>query len=354
MLENIQNPKYKLIIRLGVLYIKARMDLSKMYERVCEFLKCKGEFIQENKTAGVLSVIGASYLTYKYLKLQSAVYRYFLRPSYDLKKRYGGEYAVITGASVGIGRAYAFALAKRGFNLVLIARTKFDLETVQQEIREKYSEVITKIIPFDLSEDVGSSAYQTVIRGVQDLDISILVNNVGMARAYQFHEFPQDVLRRNLNVNIGSYAFMTRLILPGMVNRFAQEGKKSAIINVSSVAENGLVGYRGIYCATKAFVTCFSRALAIEYKGKVDFLCTTPGNVTTRMNPGKGLKYISARDCAENHLDFVGKDTQVYGHWKHYLSDQYVRYLQPQSIRNSIGWNMVLYRQKKDREDAQH
>ena len=123
-----------------------------------------------------------------------------------------------------------------------------------------------------------------------------------MEKTYEYHEFPENTLREYLNVNIDSCTFMTRLLLPRILRRFSSEGKKRGIVNISSISETGLRTYQAIYCATRAFITVFSRALAVEYKGRIDFLCTIPRQVNTRMNPGLGIKYISPEVCACSQL----------------------------------------------------
>ena len=78
------------------------------------------------------------------------IYKYFLRPSKNLKKL--GEWAVVTGATDGIGKAYAFKFAKKGLNIVIISRTKAKLDTVKDEIEEKYPGVSVKVVVCDYSD----------------------------------------------------------------------------------------------------------------------------------------------------------------------------------------------------------
>ena len=124
-----------------------------------------------------------------------------------------------------------------------------------------------------------------------------------------------------------------------MLLRFSSEGKKRGIVNISSISETGLRTYQAIYCATKAFITVFTRALAVEYKGRIDFLCTIPRQVNTRMNPGLGIKYTSPEVC---HVLNSGWDTEVYGHWKHYLNNQYTVYIDTQKSLTPHNWKSLI------------
>lgn len=111
-------------------------------------------------------------------------YKYFLRPSKNLKKL--GEWAVVTGATDGIGKAYAFKLAKRGLNIVLISRTEAKLNAVKAEIEEKYPSVQVKVVICDYS-DFNAKLRAKVEKAVKDLDVGVLVNNVGVS--YQFPKY---------------------------------------------------------------------------------------------------------------------------------------------------------------------
>ncbi|XP_044130955.1 very-long-chain 3-oxoacyl-CoA reductase-B-like isoform X1 [Bufo gargarizans] len=224
--------------------------------------------------------------------------------STDLKK-YGG-WAVVTGATDGIGKAYAEELAKRGFDVVLISRTLEKLKKVaagiEQQTRRK-----TKIIQLDFTG--GPEIYPKVEKELQNLDIGILVNNVGMTyntTPVSFLGVP-DVNQRLtaiMNCNMMSTVQMTRIVLPKMIER-----KRGLIINLSS--ELGCHPYPliNIYSATKAFVDYFSRALNIEYKSKgITVQSVMPLMVSTNMteNVPTNILMKTAEDFAREALNTVG------------------------------------------------
>ena len=134
----------------------------------------------------VFAALGLSSIACKYLLPPVyGFYRHFLRPRRNLQSLYGQQtWAVVTGASSGIGEAYCELLAQRGFNVVLIARNKDTMEQIAQGLRNRYG-VQASIISFDFCElrtEEGVNKYFNLLKDVtENLDVSILVNNAGKA-----------------------------------------------------------------------------------------------------------------------------------------------------------------------------
>ncbi|RMC00290.1 hypothetical protein DUI87_22897 [Hirundo rustica rustica] len=172
--------------------------------------------------------------------------------------------AVVTGATDGIGKAYAEELARRGMKVVLISRSKEKLDQVSTEIREKYK-VETKVIVADFGE--REDIYNGIKAGLEGLEIGVLVNNVGMSYGYPeyFIDIPEleKTIDKMVNINIMSVCKMTRLVLPGMLER-----SKGIILNIASASGMCPTPLLTLYSATKAFVDYFSRGLHAEYKSK--------------------------------------------------------------------------------------
>ncbi|XP_053905206.1 inactive hydroxysteroid dehydrogenase-like protein 1 isoform X3 [Malaclemys terrapin pileata] len=145
----------------------------------------------------------------------------------DFVKQYG-RWAVVTGSTAGIGKAYAEELASRGINIILISRSKEKLEAVAKDITETYK-VETAVIVADFSK--GREIYSSIKEALRDKDIGILVNNVGVFYTYPeyFTRLSEDKLWEIVNVNIAAANMMVHIVLPGMVQR-----KRGAIVNVSS------------------------------------------------------------------------------------------------------------------------
>jgi len=199
------------------------------------------------------------------------------------KKR--GAWAVVTGATDGIGKAYCFALAKRGLNVVLISRTMSKLEECAAELKAKHK-VETKVVAADFSKVQEPGFMKAITTAVADLDVGVLVNNVGMSYSYPCwfaeEDTSEELLASLLQLNVCSTTAMTKLVLPGMVSR-----KRGAVINLSSAAGNMPCGSPGLaaYSATKAYVTALGKSIAHEVKAKgVTVQTHVPYFVSTKMS----------------------------------------------------------------------
>jgi 17beta-estradiol 17-dehydrogenase / very-long-chain 3-oxoacyl-CoA reductase len=163
----------------------------------------------------------------------------------DLKRKYG-EWAVITGATDGIGLEYARQLANRGLSLVLIGRNEVKLSRVKSEL-SPLTQVVT--IVADLNSD-DPALYQTIATEIdgQSRDIGILFNNAGVMydSPNRFMDQPEDKIWQHVRVNIAAVLMMTRAVLPGMIKR-----RRGLIINMSSIAAYKPLPLMGVYSASK-------------------------------------------------------------------------------------------------------
>ncbi len=183
--------------------------------------------------------------------------------------------ALITGASSGIGLALAHEFAKHGHHVVLVARSRDALETLANAIREQHQIVATPMVK-DLAQQ---GAAQELFDDIQEagLTIDILVNNAGLGTAGAFAVMDPAFIRSMLTVNMDVLTELTRLFLPGMVER--QWGR---ILNVGSTAAYQPGPFMAVYYATKAYVLSFSEALSYELKGTgVSVTCLNPGPTQT-------------------------------------------------------------------------
>ncbi|KAF8160872.1 3-ketoacyl-CoA reductase [Crassisporium funariophilum] len=212
---------------------------------------------------GFLAVLGSfSVARFAYQTL-SVFLQTFVLPGTNLK-RYGakkGAWAVVTGATDGIGREFSFQLAKAGFNVLLVARNKDLLSQTASEIASKYNvSTHTHSIDFAKSDEAAYDAFSAACEG---LDVGVLVNNVGKSHAMPAYlvDTPKAEMLDIVSINVNATLRVTYTVLPGMVQR-----KRGLILNIGSFAGATPSPMLATYSATKAFLTTFTSALAEEVK----------------------------------------------------------------------------------------
>jgi len=215
--------------------------------------------------------------------------------------------AVVTGASSGIGRAYARALARRGRRVVLVARRVDRLLALAQELggHEK-----ADVIPLDLSHHDAPAALEAELAR-RGLTVDLLVNNAGVGLTGPFPTQPLDRLLEMVDVNSRAVVELTRRFLPGMIER-----NHGAVVNVASTSAFQPVPFLAVYAASKAFVLSFTEALATELKGTgvvVQALC--PGFTESEFHQVSGTDKVlftrtpamKPEEVAERSLDALEK-----------------------------------------------
>jgi short-subunit dehydrogenase len=193
--------------------------------------------------------------------------------------------ALVTGASSGIGAAYAAALAARGHDLILVARRGDRLEAVAGPLRAAGAAVETVVADLGVREDVARLAELCAAR-----PLALLVNNAGVAHYMPFAKLPPERASEVMQVNAVAALDLSRAALTGMLAR-----DRGAIINVASLLAwsgelRGRLPARAVYAATKAFLVTFTQVLAAELEGtnvRVQVLC--PGVVVSEFHTRQGL-----------------------------------------------------------------
>jgi hypothetical protein len=233
------------------------------------------------------------------------------RPS--LLERYG-EWALVTGASSGIGAEFARAFAREGVSCVLSARREDRLRELAAEL-EKHHQVATRVVAADLAAPDGA---ERLAAAVQDLDVAILVNNAGFGHAGRFDKCDAERLRAMVQVNCMAPVVLTARILPRLLER-----GRGAVILTGSVAGRQPLPLHGVYSATKAFDLLFGEALAVELRDRgIDVLVLEPGSTESEFHevarelphPGEPASRV-----VEVALGALGRQPSVVSGWLNWL-----------------------------------
>lgn len=184
--------------------------------------------------------------------------------------------AIVTGASRGIGKAVAMALAARGYNLVLCARKMSGLETVASAIAEKHPDVQQFLVEADCSK--AEDCQQLAKRALTECrTIDVLVNNVGMYSVGSFTEEPEGMLSDVLNANLFSAYHLSRALVPAM--RTANSGH---IFNICSVLSREIREEAAAYTVSKQALYALSKVMSAELRpDHIKVTAILPGSVNT-------------------------------------------------------------------------
>lgn len=234
----------------------------------------------------------------------------------EYTRRYG-SWAVITGATAGIGLEFARALARRGVSCVLAARRTERLEALAEELKNAHG-VDVRVVAVDLATGSGPD---DLADAVEDLEVGILVSNAGVGYAGRFDKQELPRLKQMVALNCTANVTLVSRMLPGMIAR-----RRGAILITGSVAGRQPLPMHALYSATKGFELLLGEALWAEVRDRgIDVLVVQPGPVATefemvageaRPNPAADE---SPQSVVETALDALGKQPSVVSGWFNWL-----------------------------------
>jgi uncharacterized protein len=261
---------------------------------------------------------------------------------------WNGKWALITGASSGIGQTFAHELASQGMNLVLVARSTQKLVKLAEQLERQYrnkAEVITADL--SLMEAPRSIYNECRKRGIR---IDMLINNAGFATHGLFEQVDGKRQQEEVMLNVLAVMNMSHLFLPDMLQQ-----RRGAVINVSSTAAFQPDPYMAVYGATKSFVLSFTEALHEENRERgVQFLALCPGATETAFFDVVNAEEASVgrRDTPERVVQAAlqalkSGRTYVVPGWQNYALAQLNRILPRKRVLGIVG-GMLRPRQRKE------
>lgn len=196
-----------------------------------------------------------------------------------------GKYTLITGASMGIGKAFALECASRGMNLLLVALPETILEETRDEIRRCYRVAVISY-GVDLTDPLAAGLlYEYCVQ--QNIQVNILINNAGVGAGGRFENLSSPLYLNMIRLNVQALTLMTYHLLPML-----KEQPAAFILNMSSMEATLPLPYKSVYTGTKNYIFAFSLALREELvRSKVSVSVLCPGPVLT--NPD-GLKRMNS------------------------------------------------------------
>ncbi|WP_160137392.1 SDR family NAD(P)-dependent oxidoreductase [Chryseobacterium sp. c4a] len=193
------------------------------------------------------------------------------------------SYAVITGASQGLGKAFAENLARKNINVILVSLPHQNLKELAHRLEEIYH---IKAHYYEVDLSVNENVMKLTEWLNSSFQIHILINNAGLGGTRKFTEVSSDYINTILQVNVAATSLITHQLLPNLLKQ-----PKAYILNVSSMAAFSPIGFKTVYPASKSFIHSFSRGLHEELKDTSVFVSVVnPGAMKTNEDVCKRIE----------------------------------------------------------------
>ena len=260
------------------------------------------------------------------------IIRKILHPNPIQKYKQKDSYAIVTGASEGIGKAYAERLAKEGFNLILIARRKQLLEEIKQKLTKEY-QIDVILLNYDMC-NMTEEQWNEIDKLMKEKNISVLINNVSYACSDMYHKFSVSDIDRMVKLNIE----ITLDITHRFINHVSND-KKYFILFMSSCSSVNISPFNAVYSATKAFIKQFGKSISYEYQN-IDCTTIVPWHISTEMigNIPTNIGVCTPKQLVDSAFIHVGLTNEIDPYIPHYLQDWFYDRI-PDNIKGSLASN---------------
>ena len=261
--------------------------------------------------------------------------------SENWKNRWTGKWALVTGASAGIGLELAKLLAANGAHLVLTARRTDRLQQIAAELKSTYN-VNVEVFSADLTQPAAPAQVHAFTTS-QKIEVEFLINNAGFGAFGYAHEIPAEKMLEMIQVNCSAVVHLTRLYAPAMVAR-----RHGDVLIVASLAAFQPVPFNSAYAATKAFDLLFAEGIAEELRPRgVNVCALCPGSTTTEFQkvaeqPDRIFKSAeTAEKVARVGLEAIaaGKSYVISGVMNNIMKES--QRLAPRSLVTRMAANMM-------------
>lgn len=251
-----------------------------------------------------------------------------------------GQWAVVTGATGGIGKAFVKEMASRGLDVYLLGRSEEKLTALQAEMKKLYPSRQFRTLCVDFQKD--ENIYETLSDTLGELDVGVLVNNAGRADDLPgfMHEMSLDLALQMMHINMSAPALLCHCVLGGMKAR-----QRGAIINVASFAACNVCPKMSLYAATKTFLGYLTQSLESEYgygMYNIKFQCLFPSFVQTKMAGNlqdasqPNVLMPSPEAYVRSALNTFGVNTCTTGYWFHSFF-KFVLTIMPCNVARKLG-----------------
>ncbi len=216
------------------------------------------------------------------------------------------QVVLITGASSGIGEAFARQLAARGAHLILTARRRSELEDLARDLENKHG-IRARVIDQDLSKPGAAHELAHKVQAL-GLHVDLLINNAGFGRYMEFCKSDAATDEHMLRLNVEALTTLSHLFVPAMVKR-----GRGGVINLASTVAFQPIGGLSVYAASKAYVLSFSQALEAELRGSgVHVLCLCPGTTRTEFHLHSNTGGMSPNWMSESADDVAARGLEAF------------------------------------------
>jgi len=285
-----------------------------------------------------LTALGAATASIWATRLFRTIWFYWLRPNTNLRQRYGlpnnvhsktlSPWAIVTGASSGIGRALCVELAQEGFSLVLIGRNQTVLNTLAKELQAKNPQMETLVFVLDATE-VTEAKLNNLYKLVRSKDIALLIHSAGIVNALSKQEdLSFEFTSQILQVNCMFPVVLTTKLIPLLKQHVSDTNKKAAIVTIGSLTSSCPMPLLSTYAGTKAFEEHWTRSLKYELLDQnIDVLCCRPAQTVTPMladatsteqQPNVSLMIPSSTVMAKRIVAVLGNNySSILPYWPH-------------------------------------